>query len=182
MCCCGSTHVKKGAKIIGIIHLILSIVSILNYLISPTAFGGKIAVLILSSLTIVPIITLLIGVKKENHRYLIPYLILEGFNILWCISMIIYIVVVFLLGKDESAYHHFDNWVKNYSANPKIQNIDGLNRKILLTALTLYFIGAAILFGWWFSVVCKCYKYFKELAEAREHGAICVKHYPPGSA
>ena len=77
MCCCGSTHVKKGAKIIGIIHLILSIVSILNYLISPTAFGGKIAVLILSSLTIVPIITLLIGVKKENHRYLIPYLILE---------------------------------------------------------------------------------------------------------
>ena len=77
MCCCGSTHVKKGTKIIGIIRLILTILSTVAYLGYPVELSNKIFIVVILIIIASFIILLLVGIKKENHRYLLPYLILE---------------------------------------------------------------------------------------------------------
>ena len=92
MCCCGSIHVEKGTKIIGIIRLVLVILSVLAYLGYPVEVSNKIFALVLLIIIASIVILLLVGIKKENHRYLLPYLILE------VRSVIYYLKLYFILG------------------------------------------------------------------------------------
>jgi len=178
MCCCGSIHVEKGTKIIGIIRLVLVILSILAYLGYPVEVSNKIFALVLLIIIASIVILLLVGIKKENHRYLLPYLILEGFAALHCFFMTIFMIVILLNMENEHLRKFFDD-MKEAGMHLGNEKVDD---SALLSSLGAYFILVGILFTWWFSVIYRCYKYFKELAEARERGAVVVSYYPPTSA
>lgn len=77
-CCCGSVHVKQGAQIIGVIQLILAIFSCIALLFA-TELDPVWGVLEVASLLIevAVLIFLFLGLKKTDHRYLLPYLVYE---------------------------------------------------------------------------------------------------------
>ena len=98
MCCCGSSHVKKGTKIIGIISL-FSAVNLCSRLIFkkylPIISGAedniRISCIGLNIILIVFLILLLTGVKEENYLYLLPYLTLQ----VWSLNLLFLILFYF---------------------------------------------------------------------------------------
>lgn len=77
ICCFSSCHVKQGAKMIGIVRLIITILSITLYVENAFNSIGGFANFSLQVVGISYLILLLIGVKTNNRIYLLPYIVLE---------------------------------------------------------------------------------------------------------
>ena len=188
MCCCESCHVKQGTRIIGVIFLILTLLCLLFF--TETEHKAVFVVTIISS------ILLLIGIEKENHRYLLPHLILQVcFWISFLLSFILFQILVIVISilvivgmsiikftpllDSLKKYIPFEKYIRN-SGNFKniIAQISNLILGIvILISATIIFCIIPLSFQiWLFTVVYRCYKYFKELAEVRHTHKIVINH------
>ncbi|KAE9552700.1 hypothetical protein FO519_004106 [Halicephalobus sp. NKZ332] len=176
-CCCGSVHVKQGTQIIGVLQLVLAIFSCVALLFA-TELDPVWGFLEIASLLVevAVLILLFIGLRKEDSRYLLPYLVYEGIWILISIMVTILSFFAFLNPQSDIGHIIRGQLVEIAVLDKKGEEMD--NSLIRLSALftILSFIIGAIVSIWWIYVVSKCYNYFKRLAEYREKTDVTVKY------
>ncbi|CAD5228614.1 unnamed protein product [Bursaphelenchus okinawaensis] len=76
MCCCRAVHVKQGSLMIGVVSAILILYSLLSLLLSSEKNSVyEYVQLMMLIFDMATVICLLEGVRRENHKMLLPYLI-----------------------------------------------------------------------------------------------------------
>uniref|UniRef100_A0A914YJU5 Uncharacterized protein n=1 Tax=Panagrolaimus superbus TaxID=310955 RepID=A0A914YJU5_9BILA len=77
-CCCNSVHVRQGTQIIGVIQTVCAVFALIVFLFS-SHVDAVWSILETASVfgEIVVITLLFVAIKKENPRFLLPYLVYE---------------------------------------------------------------------------------------------------------
>lgn len=152
-CCCNAMHVRVGAIIIGVLEL-LGAVSNLGGASSAAASGrsnfngiqGGPYYGIGSAIVLVIVVTLLfIAIAKENAALVIPHLVVQILAIIGLIIFAICMIILFAIG----SYH-------------VSTSESGTHFTVLVIVLVVVFIISAILEIWFFVVILKLYRYYKE--------------------
>jgi len=153
-CCC---HVRTCTLVIGILELIAITAQFLNTVISGAnsgltgaTSGASIALAVIMFIFgLVVIILLFVGLKKQNHKFLIPHLVFQVF------AMIIVgiFIVIFILGVVVAESNSTDEVVAKAVL---IAGIIG----IVVCALAIAFEI------WFFVVVLRCYRFFRDQGQA----------------
>jgi len=154
-CCCGCMSVVTGAIIIGILE-ILGALSNIGGLIAQQVQGNTNGLqgsiyygIVGAGITIILVVLLFVGIGKEHHAFVLPHLIFQIIGIILMIIGGIFLVITVLCVGIVVSQNGNDSYVAGFTWG------------IILFAVIALFL-AAIFEIWFFVVILKLYRYYKE--------------------
>ena len=195
-CCCNSVHVKQGTQIVGVIQAVCAVFSLIVFIFS-REFDALWATLeVLSVLgEIIVLAGLFFALKKENPRYLLPYLVYEvgdfpvnqilmdnsffqSLMVLVSVGGILSGITAFMDPHGGIA-HIYRTQLVDLSFDDKAEHLNEETAVKLIAAFTsIVFLVAALIYVWWIHVVYKYYIYLKDLNQARESNDLSMRYSP----
>uniref|UniRef100_A0A915KEM0 Lysosomal-associated transmembrane protein 4B n=1 Tax=Romanomermis culicivorax TaxID=13658 RepID=A0A915KEM0_ROMCU len=152
-CCCGCMHSRTGGIIIGILELIAVVVNFAvyasNYAQSESSTGQFVVSLLATSIVAVIVVLLFFGIKKENHNYIIPHLVLQILGIVALAIVAIINIVAVCVSSTVVA-----------SSDKNSQTTTA----VLLTviAVSIVVLLSAIFQIWFFVVILRLYHFYRD--------------------
>jgi len=176
-CCC---HVRNGARIVAWIGIILTLIQAVwtIYNISMQVKNGghvngvsvAFTFIIILLLFIVNVLVL-VGVKKERSGFLLPYLIVAGFQFIALVIGMILVVVALATGKSilsqaASTFSATDSPIQDNEAMIPMMNASfGVAMGVILGVL----LALLLVLIWFFVIIHRCRRY---LMDKRLHEAV----------
>jgi len=180
-CCC---HVRTCTLVIGILELIAIVAQFLINVISNaidaradtgTVVGVSIALAVIMFLAgLVVVILLFVGLRKQNEKFLIPHLVFQVIAMVIVGIYIVFFVIAMIAGSvvvatsKSSVTHDDDN-------NGVRVHVTGQEESTAVTGSAILIIGtigiivcalAIALEIWFFVVVLRCYRFFRDQRQA----------------
>uniref|UniRef100_A0AC34GTN6 MARVEL domain-containing protein n=1 Tax=Panagrolaimus sp. ES5 TaxID=591445 RepID=A0AC34GTN6_9BILA len=181
-CCCDSVHVRQGAKIIGVIQAVLDVVALITILSSHPLNSAWTMYEIASVFGDIIVLALLwVAIKKENPRFLLPYLVYESIMIIVSMGVIASGIAAFFdpNGSIGQIYNQFidASLDASFKSNLRELNFNEETAVKLAAASTVFsciiFVG---IFAWFIHVVYKFYVYLCDLQQARENNDLSMQY------
>lgn len=158
-CCCGSTSVRTGAIIIGILDIFGILYNFYWFATSAQMTAtGMAGGLVVNIALLLAVLLMFYGIKTEKAPFLLPYL---GLQILRIVGSAILAVVLFIL----LAGGKFDHLSPD--GDPRSDQV----AKSMISGLAIILVVSVSFIIWFFLVVKVLYGFYKDKKAALESGA-----------
>lgn len=155
--CCSCCHVKTCTIIFGVLEAIGLAGQMIQYLTTGQASkGAVIGGIVLFAAGILVLVLLFMGVYKESGSLLLPHLIFQGLSIGMLVLLIILLTTMGLAAVGIQSQR------RGGESDDNASNIKSDDQNTILILAYIIFGLVIVLQVWYFVVVFKCYRYFKD--------------------